>query len=86
MEIVLQGKELPRYETGHVVSGLLKVPVVGGLRASDVTIALVGKSEVKWCPTENNYLLSMYQLPPIQENRKILELVYEVKDQGMNIW
>ena len=83
MEIVLQDKESARYETGDVVTGFLKVPDGDGLKASEVSIALVGQSEVKWVPPENFY--GPYRVYPsaiIYDTKRNLEIVQEINDQG----
>ena len=78
------GKELPVYETGDVINGLLKVPVVGGFRALKVVIGLVGDTEVKWVPPENySGIDDRTPLSVIYETRRNLEIVQEICEKGI---
>lgn len=84
MELTLEGVGEAKYEVGQAVSGVFRVPATQQLKASDVTLALVGAIEVKWVPTENLY--AMYQIVPpvvIHETRKCLEMLQEVSERGI---
>ena len=83
MEIELPGSQPAKYEAGDVVAGTFKVPSAGPLKASDVTIALIGQTEVRWVP--NNAYVGMYAISPplaLHETNRCLELVQVVTDQG----
>ena len=82
MEIVLQGEKCTKFEAGQVVSGVVKVPATVQLKASDVTIGLIGVTEVKWVNTEMHAGIHRV-VPPItlHETTKCLEL-YQRTEQG----
>ena len=82
MEIVLQGVQPAKYEAGQVVSGFLQIPATNQLMAEDVTIALIGVTEVKWIP-ENAY--GVHGIGPplaLHDTKRCLELEQHVTDQS----
>ena len=83
MDIVLENSGL--YETGQSVTGVFRVNIADQWKASDVSLSLIGYTQVEWTP-DNVY--GMFGPVPItagfmyNEKKVCLEMTYLVTDQG----